>query len=46
MKWKTSLIIGIVWEVVAVWYSIITIKSDGIKPMIVSAKIKWLTVVG
>ncbi len=46
MKWKTSLIIGVIWEVVAVWCSIVTIKSDRIKLVIVSAKVKWLTVVG
>ena len=46
MKWKASLIIGIVWEVMAVWYSIVVIKSDRIKPVIVSAKVKWPTVVG
>ena len=46
MKWKTSLIMGIVWEVVVVWCSIVAIKSDGIKPVIVSAKVKWPTVVG
>ena len=46
MKWKTSLIMGIVWEVVAVWCSIVAIKSDEIKLMIVFAKVKWLTVVG
>ena len=31
---------------VAVWCSIVAIKSDRIKPMIVFAKVKWLTVVG
>ena len=46
MKWKTSLIMGIVWEVVVVWCSIVAIKSDGIKPVIVSVKVKWLMVVG
>jgi len=46
MKWKTLLIMGIVWEVVVVWCSIIAIKSDRIKPVIVFAKVKWLTVVG
>ena len=46
MKWKTSLIIGMIWEVMAVWYLIVAIKSDEIKPVIVSAKVKWLTVVG
>ncbi len=45
MKWKTLLIIGIVWEVIAVWYLIVAIKSDGIKLVIVFAKIKWPTVV-
>ena len=30
----------------AVWCSIVVIKSDGIKPVTVSAKVKWLTVVG
>ncbi len=46
MKWKTSLIIGMIWEVMAVWYLIVAIKSDEIKPVIVSAKVKWPTVVG
>ena len=45
MKWKTLLIMGIVWEVVVVWCSIIAIKSDRIKPVIVFAKVKWLMVV-
>jgi len=37
---------GIIWEVVIVWYSIVVIKSDRIKPVTISAKVKWLTVVG
>jgi len=46
IKWKDSLIIDLVYLANVVWCSIIMTRSLGTKPVIKSAKEKWLTAVG